>query len=164
MSTVAGEERTALAKAHKIEPEKLSRMVEADLDWIVMKAIEKDRTRRYETANGLARDIERFLGDEPVSARPPSAGYQLQKYARRHKAALRVAAAIAAVLVAATIVSLWLAVRATDAEKKTAATLKEVTNERDAKELARKDAEAISKFFGEVFQSPDPAQIGRAHV
>ena len=54
-----------------------------------MKAIEKDRTRRYETANGLALDIQRFLADEPVSATPPSAGYQFRKFARRHKAALR---------------------------------------------------------------------------
>ena len=77
------------------------RLVEPDLDWIVMKAIEKDRTRRYETANGLALDIQRFLADEPVSATPPSAGYQFRKFARRNKAALRVAAAIAAVLVAA---------------------------------------------------------------
>ena len=68
LSTIAGEERTTLAKARHIEPDKLSRLVEPDLDWIVMKAIEKDRTRRYETANGLALDIQRFLADEPVSA------------------------------------------------------------------------------------------------
>ena len=65
-----------------------------------MKAIEKDRTRRYETANAFALDIERFLADEPVSATPPSAGYQFRKFARRNKTALRVAAGIAAVLVA----------------------------------------------------------------
>ena len=91
------------ARARHIEPEKLSRMVEPDLDWIVMKAIEKDRTRRYETANGLALDIQRFLADEPVSAGPPGAGYEFRKFARRNKTALRVAAAIAAVLVAATV-------------------------------------------------------------
>ena len=115
LSTVAGEERTTLARAHNVEPEKLSRLVESDLDWIVMKAIEKDRTRRYETANGLALDIQHFLADEPVSATPPSAGYRFGKFARRHKTALRVAAGIAALLVAATIVSSWQAIRATRA-------------------------------------------------
>ena len=71
VSTMAGDERTALAKARQIAPEKLSRLVEPDLDWIVMKAIEKDRTRRYETANAFAQDVVRFLADEPVSATPP---------------------------------------------------------------------------------------------
>jgi tetratricopeptide (TPR) repeat protein len=160
LSTVGGEERTLLAKARHIAPEKLSRLVEPDLDWIVMKAIEKDRTRRYETANGLALDIQRFLADEPVSATPPGAGYRFRKFARRNKAALRVAAGIAAVLVAATAVSTWQAVRATQAETKTAETLKQVAAERDAKELARQDAEAISVFLSEVFQSPDPARDG----
>ena len=56
-----------------------------ELDWIVMKALEKDRSRRYETATGLARDIERYLSDEPVQACPPSAAYQLRKYIRRHR-------------------------------------------------------------------------------
>jgi len=161
LSTVAGEERTTIAKARHVAPDKLSRLVEADLDWIVMKAIEKDRARRYETANGLAADIGRFLADEPVTARPPSAGYQFRKFARRNKAALRVAAAIAAVLVAATLVSTWQAIRATRAEKRATDTLVEVAAERDAKDLARKDAEAISTFLTEVFQSPDPTRDGR---
>ncbi len=112
LSTAAGEERTSLAKARHVEPDKLDRLVEPDLDWIVMKAIEKDRARRYETANGLAQDIQRFLADETVSARPPSARYQIRKFARRHKTALRVAAAITALLLAATTLSTWLAVRA----------------------------------------------------
>jgi hypothetical protein len=110
--------------------------VEPDLDWIVMKAIDKDRARRYETANGLAQDIQRFLADQPVSARPPSAGYQFRKFARRHKGALRTAAALAVVLVVATAVSIWQAVRATRAERKTTETLVQVAAERDAKEVA----------------------------
>src|SRR5262249_31476733 len=56
-----------------------------ELDWLVMKALEKDRTRRYDTANGLARDIQRYLADEVVEARPPSVGYRVSKFARRHK-------------------------------------------------------------------------------
>ena len=69
LSTIAGEERTRWRKRGTSSRRKLNRLVEPDLDWIVMKAIEKDRTRRYETANGLALDIQRFLADEPVSAR-----------------------------------------------------------------------------------------------
>src|SRR5204863_8437607 len=112
LSTAAGEERKLIAKARHIDPAKVRQLVEPDLDWIVMKAIDKDRTRRYETANALALDIQRFLADEPVSVTPPSAGYQLRKFARRHKEALRVAMGIAALLVAATMISSWQAIRA----------------------------------------------------
>jgi WD40 repeat protein len=87
LSTARGEERTVLARARHIEPAKLCNTVEPDLDWIVMKAIEKDRARRYETANGLALDISRFLLNEPVGARPPSAGYRLGKAIRRNRLA-----------------------------------------------------------------------------
>ena len=71
-----------------------------ELDWIVMKALEKDRTRRYETANGLAMDMRRYLADEPVQACPPSARYRFRKFARRNKVALTTAAAL---LVAAAV-------------------------------------------------------------
>src|SRR5262249_10345727 len=70
------------------------------LDWVVMKCLEKDRTRRYETANGLARDIERYLHDEPVEAGPPSAGYRLRKFARRNRRTLITAALLGALLLA----------------------------------------------------------------
>jgi serine/threonine protein kinase len=83
----------------------LKSKIATDLDWIVMKAIEKDRRRRYETANGLARDIQRFLANEPVSASPPTAIYRMRKFARRNKAAILVSSTIAATLMAATIVS-----------------------------------------------------------
>ena len=161
LATVAGEERTTLAKTHRIEEGKLNKLVEPDLDWIVMKAIDKDRSRRYETANAFAQDILRFLTDEAVTARPPSAGYQLQKFARRNKAGFRVAATIALLLAAAAVVSSWQAVRATRAEQKTAETLAEVEAERDAKEKALEEAEAVTKFLTETFQSPDPTRDGR---
>ena len=155
LGTLSANERTTLANERKIEPGKLSRMVEPDLDWIVMKAIEKDRSRRYETVNGLALDIQRFLSDEPVSATPPSAAYKFRKFARRNKTALLAAAGFVVMLVAATIVSTWQAVRATKAEKLAEDRLVE-------KDKALKDAEAISTFLGEVFQSPDPSRNGRS--
>jgi len=106
----------ALAGLRKTEPGKLLRMVKGELDWIVMKALEKDRTRRYETANDLARDVQRYLANEPVEAGPPSASYRLRKLAWRYRAVLSVAAAFVLVLVGAATVSAWLAMRAIQAE------------------------------------------------
>ncbi len=87
-----------------------------ELDWIVMKSLEKDRSRRYESASALATDIQRYLSDEPVLACPPTTMYRLQKFARKHKPALATAAAIALCLLLGTTVSAWQAVRATTAE------------------------------------------------
>src|SRR5262249_17395455 len=81
------DELPSIAANRGLEPRKLSGLVRGELDWIVMKALEKDRNRRYETANGLAGDIQRYLADESVLACPPSAGYRLRKFARRHKVA-----------------------------------------------------------------------------
>jgi tetratricopeptide (TPR) repeat protein len=80
-----------LAANRGTEPARLARLVRGELDWIVMKALEKNRSRRYETANGFAQDVQRYLADEPVLACPPSAGYRLRKFARRNKAGLAVA-------------------------------------------------------------------------
>jgi WD40 repeat protein/serine/threonine protein kinase len=88
-----------------------------DLDWIVLKALEKDRERRYATANGLAGDLERFLNEETVEAHPPSASYKLRKFVRKNRKLLTVAAAFTLLLVTGTAVSVWQAVRATRAEK-----------------------------------------------
>ena len=78
----------SIAANRGLEPKKLSGVVRGELDWIVMRALEKDRNRRYETALGLARDVERYLNDEPVAACPPSASYRVRKLARRNRAAL----------------------------------------------------------------------------
>src|SRR5262249_7480467 len=74
-----------LAAMRHVEPKKLTAMLRGELDWIVMKCLEKDRSRRYETANALARDIQRYLTGDPVEACPPSAGYKLRKLARKHR-------------------------------------------------------------------------------
>ena len=139
-------ERT-IAQHRQSDAAKLIGLIRGDLDWIVMKALEKDRTRRYETANGLAIDIQRHLANEPVLARPTSGLYRFRRLVRRNKVSVAAAAAIAATLVAATIISAWQAIRA--------------TRERDAKDLARQEAEAIAGFLTEVFQSPDPQRSGR---
>ena len=83
-----------LAANRGTEPARLTKLVRGELDWIVMKALEKDRNRRYESANGFAMDVQRYLADEPVQACPPSAGYRLRKFARRNKGALAVGALV----------------------------------------------------------------------
>jgi WD40 repeat protein/serine/threonine protein kinase len=97
----------SVAANRRTEPARLARLVRGELDWIVMKALEKDRTRRYETANGLARDIQRYLADEVVEARPRSAGYRLHKFVRRNKgqviAALLVSLALVGGIVGTTL-------------------------------------------------------------
>jgi tetratricopeptide (TPR) repeat protein len=142
-----GDKLPEVAKRRNTEAAALGRVVQGDLDWIVMKCLEKDRRRRYETANGLAMDLRRHLADEPVTAGAPSAGYKFGKFARRHKAALAVAATIAAVLVMATGISVWQAVRAARAE----ALAKERLTE----------SESITKFLTGVFRSADPWRDGR---
>jgi serine/threonine protein kinase/tetratricopeptide (TPR) repeat protein len=98
MRLSAIEELPSIAANRSLEPNKLSGLVRGELDWIVLKALEKDRNRRYQTASGIARDIQRYLNDEPVEACPPSAGYRLRKYAWRHKAALAISAVLATAL------------------------------------------------------------------
>ncbi len=106
----------SVAAQRQLDPSRLTRRVRGDLDWIVMKCLEKDRSRRYDTASALASDIRRHLADESVEACPPSASYRLRKAARKHRVILSAAASIALFLVAAAAVSTWLAVRATRAE------------------------------------------------
>jgi WD40 repeat protein/serine/threonine protein kinase/tetratricopeptide (TPR) repeat protein len=97
------EELPSIAANRGLEPKKLSGLVRGELDWIVMKSLEKDRNRRYETANGFAMDIQRYLADEPVQACPPSAMYRMRKFARRNKWAFVAASAAALVVVLAVI-------------------------------------------------------------
>ena len=102
----ATEELPSIADKRGTEPKKLIGLVREDLDWITMKCLEKDRDRRYETANGLAMDVQRFLADEPVVAGPPSARYRLRKFARRHRAALMTAGLVTLGLMVTTV---WVA-------------------------------------------------------
>jgi len=124
----------SLAARRQIEPAKLSRLVRGDLDWIVLKALEKDRNRRYETANGMAMDVQRHLADEPVLACPPSAAYRLRKFARKHRAGLAAAAAFAVIMLLGVAVSAWQAIRARHAEQLAVAA-------RDAEVAERLEAE-----------------------
>jgi tetratricopeptide (TPR) repeat protein/tRNA A-37 threonylcarbamoyl transferase component Bud32 len=103
---------TIAANRH-IEPHKLSTLVRGELDWIVMKALEKDRGRRYETPSQFAEDVQHYLNDEAVAACPPSAAYKFRKFARRNKAVIATTAAIALTLIAGIAGTTWQAYRAT---------------------------------------------------
>jgi eukaryotic-like serine/threonine-protein kinase len=107
VSTMALEVRINVAKHRSAEEGKLISAIEGDLDWIVMKALEKDRNRRYESASAFARDIERHLGSEPVLARPPSASYRFARFVRRNRLIVGAAASVALALVTGAAFSTW---------------------------------------------------------
>jgi WD40 repeat protein/serine/threonine protein kinase len=123
----------SIAATRKTEPAKLAKLMRGELDWIVMKCLEKDRSRRYETANGLAHDLERYLVDEPVEACPPSSTYRLRKFAFKYKKTLATASAFVALLVAGVVTTTLLAVRATTAEH-------EANRQRIASDEAKQEA------------------------
>ena len=118
--------------------------IPSDLDWIVMKCLEKDRTRRYETASGLASDLKRHLSNEPVTARPPSKLYEFQKTVRRHKFGFAAAAAVIVVLAAGATVSTWQAVRAKRAERQALEAQRKEAQERHAADASR-DNERLAR-------------------
>ena len=132
------------------EPAKLSKLMKGELDWVVLKALEKDRARRYETANGLARDIQRYLADEMVEARPPSAGYRLKKFVTRNRGAVLAAGVIFAALLGG-LVMLYAGVtaarygllRARDAEKAARADQEEAVKQRQLADRERQLAVAF---------------------
>ena len=150
----------SIAAQRHTEPAKLARLVRGELDWIVMKALEKDRGRRYETASGLAADVLNYLADEPVLACPPSVVYRLQKFARRNKAALAAttvasfvmllavvnltvatAAIVVVALVLGIVISSWQALRAIKAERLAQSRLQAETKARTDAEQARHEVE-----------------------
>jgi serine/threonine protein kinase/lipopolysaccharide biosynthesis regulator YciM len=173
----------SIAANRHLEPKKLTTMVRGDLDWIVMKCLDKDRNRRYETANNLGQDLQRYLTNEPVQACPPSTAYKMRKFVQRYRAAIATAAAILCILMLGVVVSTWQAIRATRAEE-------QAIQDRDDKEQARREAvasaeqaqkaaeaqrmakeaesqqrqqaEQVSKYLISAFSSPDPGREGRS--
>lgn len=103
----SSEQLPSIAAKRKLEPQRLCKLVTGELDWIVMKALEKDRGRRYETANGFAMDIQRYLADEPVLAGPPSAAYRMRKFVRRHQGSVLAAAVMLLALVSGITGTTW---------------------------------------------------------
>jgi WD40 repeat protein/serine/threonine protein kinase len=127
----SSEELPSIAANRKLEPAKLTRLVRGDLDWIVMKCLEKDRGRRYETANGLAMDVQRHLAQEPVHACPPTTLYCVRKFVRRNQKAVLTAMAVAVALILVAVVATWQAIRATRAEANAVSAEGQAKDERD---------------------------------
>ena len=154
---------TRTAERRGADVEKLRRLLRGDLDWIVMKCLEKDRTRRYDTANGLAADVRRHLDDEPVSAGPPSAGYTLRKFVKRNRGQVIAVSVIAATLVLGVVGTTAGLVWALD-EKSRADTARDQSDrERLAADEARRGAEAqlarseeFKGFMVELLNSIEP--------
>ncbi len=140
LSTLNGADQDKVARLRNTDPGRLSLLLRGDLDWIVMRCLEKNRTRRYATPNALAADIVRHIHHEPVVARPASQFYRFSRLIRRHRLASIAVAAVAAALILGTIVSTWQAVRATRAERRALA-------ERAAAVAARHRADDLLKFM-----------------
>jgi WD40 repeat protein/serine/threonine protein kinase len=143
LGTMLEGELTTAAKRRACQAPHLIHIVRGDLDWIVMKCLEKDRTRRYETANGLAFDLQRHLQSEPVTARPPSRLYQIQKLARRNKLAFAAAFAVAAALVCGIVASAWQAARATRAREEAASNARAARQAQAQESAARAEAQQL---------------------
>jgi len=137
LTTLAGKELTAIAEQRQAESPKLLSLLRGDLDWVVMKALEKDRRRRYETANGLAMDINRYLNNEPVIARPPSRLYRFHKLVRRNKIVFVAGAAVAAALIIGLGTSTWLFLMERSARQRAVAAEQQQSRLRQEAELAR---------------------------
>ncbi len=134
----------ATAEARGTEPRQLVSILRGDLDWIAMKALEKDRARRYGAPSELAADIRRYLDHEPIVARPADAGYRLRKYARRHRVAVVVAAAVIVLLAAFSVLQ--------------AVQLRRITRERDRATRERDRATRITDFMTGMFKVSDPSE------
>jgi tetratricopeptide (TPR) repeat protein len=155
--------RPAVAAARGTDPGRLAGLLRSDLDWVVMKALEKDRGRRYESAAGLAEDVERYLAGEPVVAAPPSAGYRVRKFVRRHRAGVAVAAVLGVAVaagVAGTVTGLIQSGRA--AAERAQRELEEArrAGEEDAR-LAR-NAEAVAAQLGQCEEAIRAGDTARA--
>lgn len=142
-SSLGDGSKTSAAK-RRTEPGRLKSVLVGDLDWVVMKAIEKDRNRRYETANGLAMELKRFLDNEPVVAGPPSKAYRARKFVQRHRVAVIASAAFVAMLIVFVAAFAALYLRASRAEA--------------AAITARDESEAVSTFLVDVFRVSDPGE------
>jgi serine/threonine protein kinase/tetratricopeptide (TPR) repeat protein len=151
------EELPSIAANRGLEPKKLSGLVRGELDWIVMKALEKDRNRRYETANGLAMDLQRYLADEPVLAGPPSNSYRLKKFVRRNRGSVM---AVAVVILALVVGIVGTTLGLIEARRQRDAAETAATAEKQAKETAQEregETKAVLEFVeSKVFAAARP--------
>ncbi|WP_145258494.1 serine/threonine-protein kinase [Planctomycetes bacterium Pan216] len=153
--------RSTVADSRGRTPTRRSTAVRGDLDWIVMKTLEKDRSRRYASASELADDIGRYLGAQPIEARPPSQLYQLRKFAHRNKAAITAVSLIAIAMLAGTTISLWQASVAFSERNEKDAALKKAIRLQQEADAAR---EEIAQFATRMKEANVLVTSGRAHA
>jgi non-specific serine/threonine protein kinase/serine/threonine-protein kinase len=163
LSTLAAGRLSTVADRRAVDPRQLTRTLHGDLDWIVMKCLEKDRNRRYETANGLAMDVRRYLAHEPVDACPPSKFYRLRKYVQRNKGPVLSASLVLLVLVGGIVGTTVGMIRAEQARRSAVAAefaeAQRAEGERRAKEEAQKrlaQIENATEILAAVFRDLDP--------
>lgn len=154
----------SIAARRHMEPAKLGRMVRGDLDWIVMKALEKDRNRRYPTAIALAEEVGRFLNHEPVSAGPPSASYRLRKFVRRHRTGVLATSAMLLLLLAGVVGTSWGWTQAVQQQKLAVLARNEALLQREQAESARKAAEEQRQVAEAVTQFLVKDLLGQANL
>ena len=143
-TTTDSDTATQTARLRSAEPRELVSQLRGDLDWITMKALERDRTRRYGTPSEFATDLQRYLANEPVTARPASAAYRFSKYVRRHRIGASVAAACLLLLIAFSVMQ--------------AVQIRRITQERDKTARERDRANRISEFMSRMFKVSDPSE------
>ena len=153
-----GDRLTTVSSSRNVEPRRLRSMVDGDLDWIVMKAMEKDRQRRYDSAAAMAKDIEAYLHDEPIDARPPSRWYQFRKFAARNRVALLTTGLVASSLVAGTAVSLYQMSMAIAALHDKDSALAEAIKAKEEERAAKKQLEQFSQNLVQANQLLSSAQ------
>src|SRR5262249_2915546 len=154
-----------IASKRGLEPQKLRRQIRGELDWIVMKALEKDRNHRYQTANSLAMDLRRYLADEAVQACPPSAGYRLRKFVRRHKGPVLATVIVFLSLVGGIVGATWGMIKARRAEQNAVRAQEEEAQRADGERKARQEARARleqiekgNEILTSVFTNLDPRE------
>ncbi len=145
-----GVSATTLAGNRGLDVRRLVQLLAGDLDWLVMKALEKDRNRRYDTPGSFAEDIERYLHDEAILARPPSMPYKVKKFAQRNRATVITTATIAASLILGIVLTSWQAVRALAAEERATRAQAQAEIDRDrARDAERRTSDSLQQFVQE---------------
>ena len=151
LTTLGDTRLTAVAAQHSAEPPRLLSTLRGDLDWIVMKALEKDRARRYETANGLAMDVQRYLNNEPVVARPPSRLYKFQKLVRRNRVVFAAIGAVTLALLVGFGMSTWFFLQERQARQRAVASEQQQIRLREESDRLRQQAEFRQKLTTATF-------------
>ncbi len=158
MRLTSSQALASIAANRHVDPKKLTTLVAGDLDWIVMRALDKERMRRYDTATGLAEDIQRYLADEPVLAHRPTRAYRLRKFIRRNKLGVLAGAAVVAALAIGLVASTFFATAASREAKRATAALAQA-------EINGRKAEGVNNFFiEEVFALADPNRNQRTGI